>query len=54
MAVPIHYMQQDALHYNLFALHQTDNSYSVHTYCNTTINIINNTRNPETTLLFKM
>ena len=40
--------------YNLFAFQQTDNSYSAHTYCNTTINIINYTRIPETTLFFKL
>jgi hypothetical protein len=46
-------MQQDALHYNCFALHQTDNGYLVHTYCNATIKIINNiNKTLETTLFF--
>jgi hypothetical protein len=44
MAVLLCYMKQDALYYKLIALHQTDESYFVHTYFNTMLTIINNIR----------
>jgi len=37
-------MKQDILHYNLFALHQTNNSYFVYVYVNTATKITNNTK----------
>jgi len=37
-------MKQVTLHYNLFALHQIDNSYFVHIYFNITTKYFNNTR----------